>query len=228
MIVAIDGPAGAGKSTVAHGLAEQLGLKFLDTGAMYRAVALHMLENNIELHDHSAVARTASEIELFVDGELTKLGNRDVSRLIRTTAVSEAASKVATIPEVRQLLVRLQREVAATGNYVCEGRDQGSVVFPNAQFKFFVTASIEGRAQRRLKEEFATDDPARLEQIIAELRQRDERDSNRTIGALIKAADAIEIHTDDMTIDQVIEYMLRIIERDSDLLRVSRSSQPSA
>ncbi len=215
MIIAIDGPAGAGKSTVARGVAKRLGFQFLDTGAMYRAVALVALEQGVDFYDEipddEPVTKIAREIDLFVDGEVTRIGERDVSSQIRTQQVSDASSKVAAIPGVRKELVNLQRKVAAGRDYVCEGRDQGSIVFPDAEFKFYVTASIEERAKRRWRDLVKHDPDLKLEQVIVEQEDRDRRDSEREIGALQKAADAIEVHTNAMSSEQVIEAIVTMV-----------------
>ncbi len=213
MIITIDGPAGAGKSTVARELARRLEFEFLDTGAMYRAIALAALENGIDPNHSGQVIEIARPLKIFLKGEKTFLGNRDVSQTIRSPKVSEASSQVAEIPQIRDILVALQRQIAATGNFVCEGRDQGSVVFPDAEFKFFITATTENRACRRHKELAQFDRELTLEQVIADQEIRDHRDSNRLVGALAPEPDAIEIHTDDLSVEQVIENMLAIIRR---------------
>ena len=215
MIIAIDGPAGAGKSTVARSLARQLGFRFLDTGAMYRAVALSCIENELDLDDTAAVVNLAEPLDIVVDGTITRIGDRDVTEEIRKPVVAEAASRVAAIAGVREVLVQLQRNIANTGDIVCEGRDQGSVVFPDADFKFFVTASLESRAKRRLMELRKDNPQLTLSQVIEEMKRRDKRDSNREFGALIIPEDALVIKTDNMDIQQVTEHLLQIIEKNS-------------
>ncbi|MAG94739.1 MAG: cytidylate kinase [Planctomycetaceae bacterium] len=205
MIVTIDGPAGSGKSSAARELAERLGFRFLDTGAMYRAVALHCLNLQIAADDEQSVASaaTAARIE-FVDERLL-LDGRDVTAASRTAEVTEAASLVATYPAVRARLVDLQRNVSETANIVTEGRDQGTVVFPDAECKFFLTADARHRAQRRRDEMRARgEEEVSLEEMLETIRQRDERDASRTHSPLRRADDAIEIDTSTLTLDEVI------------------------
>jgi cytidylate kinase len=193
MLIAIDGPAGAGKSTVARAVARALGWTYLDSGAMYRAVALADLRGlprpeRIELGDR-----------IVMDGE-------DVTEAIRTPEVSVRASEVATEPEVRERLVEMQRELLAGGNWVAEGRDIGTVVAPEAEVKVFLTASVEERARRRAAEEGRP-----VDEVLAEQRQRDARDSERTHSPLRRAIDAIEIDTSGLTVDQVVDRISALV-----------------
>lgn len=199
-IVAIDGPAGAGKSTVAQGVADRLGYLYIDTGAMYRAIAWKVLEADIPLNDTKAIVALAmrTEIKLInIDSELHVFADEeDVSLQIRTPEATRAAAPVSAIPGVRKRLVELQRNLAAEGGVVMEGRDIGTVVFPDAEVKIFLTASAQQRANRRvaqMKEMGLEADPA---QIAAEMRDRDLRDSSRADAPLMQAADAVLVDTD--------------------------------
>lgn len=194
MLVAIDGPAGAGKSTVARAVARELGFTYLDSGAMYRCVALLTL--SAPARDPAELAR-AARIELR--GDRTQLNGRDVSEEIRTAGVSQAASRVASDPGVRAALVAKQRALIAAGDWVAEGRDIGTVVAPGAELKVFLTASAEERARRRAVELDA--DPAA---VLAELRERDERDTEREHSPLRAAAGAVTIDTTGLGIEQVV------------------------
>ncbi len=214
MIVTIDGPAGSGKSSAARKLAALLGFRFLDTGAMYRAVALHCLQSQVAQDDESSVSNAAAAAGIeFVDERLL-LNGRDVTAAIRTAEVTEAASLVATYAAVRARLVELQRSVAETDDIVTEGRDQGTVVFPDAQCKFFLTADARERAVRRRDELQADGEEVSLEEMLTAIRQRDERDLSRTHSPLRRAEDAIEIDTSALTLDEVIaELETRARER---------------
>jgi cytidylate kinase len=195
-------------------LAKKLGLLYLDTGAMYRAAALSALENGVELDDSAAVARTteAAEIELVGEPDDLKviLDGRDVSTDIRTLEVAQAASVVSTISEVRRIMVRHQREIGSRDPKGCvlEGRDIGSVVFPNADYKFFLTAKPEARAQRRFNEDAAKGRASTYEQTLAEINERDARDVSREDSPLTIAADAIVIDTSELDLTEVFDQML--------------------
>jgi len=214
MIIAIDGPSGAGKSTLGKMLAKKLGLLYLDTGAMYRAAALAALRSGTSFDDHAAVARIAEEsaIELVGEPESLKvvLNGEDVSTDIRTLEVAQAASVVSTISEVRRIMVRHQRQIGNRDPKGCvlEGRDIGSVVFPNADFKFFLTAKPEARAQRRFAEDSAKGRESTFEQTLAEINERDARDVSREDSPLTIAKDAIVIDTSDLDLHDVFEQML--------------------
>jgi cytidylate kinase len=217
LLVAIDGPAGAGKSTVAQALARELGFTYLDTGAMYRCVALAAIERGGELLDHAEqLARLAGElhIELIAAEQDARprvsLNGRDVTEAIRAPEVSEAASQVAAVPGVREAMVRSQRELIATGDWVAEGRDIGTVVAPNAELKVFLTAAAEERARRRASELGA--DPQR---VLAEQTLRDERDSLREHSPLTPAEDAVVLDTTALTLEQVIERIAGLARTDA-------------
>jgi len=199
VIVAIDGPAGAGKSTVARAAAGALGFTYLDSGAMYRAVALGALERG---RPPAEVAR-AARVEL---GGAVRLDGRDVTEAIRAPAVSEAASRIAADPEVRAALVERQRELMATGDWVAEGRDIGTVVAPDAAIKVFLTATPEERARRRA-EELGAD----VEAVLADQTLRDERDRTRAHSPLRPAPGAVELDTTGLSVDQVVEHIADLI-----------------
>lgn len=207
MIITIDGPAGAGKSTVARMLADRLGFEFLDTGAMYRAVAWACVDRRIDLDDTDAVSETVTEISIQFEGERIVCNGRDVTTEIRSAEASHAASIVAAVPAVRLEMVRLQRESAAGHDYVTEGRDQGSEVFPDSECKFFLTADPKERAERRLLELQSRGQSGSMEEVLAQIIDRDERDRSRDIGPLVKADDATEVDTSGKAIEQVVEYL---------------------
>lgn len=211
MIVTIDGPAGTGKSTAARGLAARLEFDFLDTGAMYRAVAWSCLQRGGDLHAGSAVAAVAQSIEISFEGSRTLIDGQDVSAEIRSPEATQGASIVAQHPEVRAHLVERQRQLAASGNFVCEGRDQGTVAFPDAECKFFLTADPRERALRRQQELAAKGETASIESLLTEQTARDERDSSRAVAPLRPAEDAIVIDTTAMDSDAVIGLLERLV-----------------
>jgi cytidylate kinase len=211
MIVAIDGPAGAGKSSIARRLAERLGYQFLDTGAMYRAVALAALRRNLGSDDADAIADLAERLRIEVDGPRTILDGEDVSTAIRTNEVSAAVYLAADNIAVRRKLVELQRQIAAGRDTVTEGRDQGTVAFPRAECKIFLTASPEVRARRRYEELKSRGDPAVYEEVFSQQQDRDRRDATRPVGAMFQAPDAIQVVTDGLTPEEVIDRLERIV-----------------
>ena len=222
MIIAIDGPSGAGKSTLGKMLAKKLGLLYLDTGAMYRAVALAAIRNGIELGDEVKVAEAAgnAEIELKGEADLLRifLNGDDVSEEIRTLEIAQAASVVSTISKVRKTMVDLQRKLGEQDPVGCvlEGRDIGSVVFPNADIKFFLTARPEARARRRFEEDKAKGRISTFEQTLAEINERDERDVARVDSPLTIAEDAIVIDTSEMDLGEVFDQIVaKVSERKS-------------
>jgi len=207
MIVTIDGPAGSGKSTAARGLAQRLGFEFLDTGAMYRAVALAVTRANIPIGDAAKIVELLGKSRLEMANDRVLLNQEDITEIIRQPAISDAASRVAVVPHVRATLVGWQRQIARDRNMVCEGRDQGSVVFPDSPCKFFLHARIETRAARRMAELGVRGIVSTPDRVMEELRIRDERDQTREVGPLIAADDAKWIETDGLTIDQVIDKL---------------------
>lgn len=218
-VIAIDGPAGAGKSTVTKRVARELGYLLVDTGALYRAVALAALRAGISWEDSEAISALAFKlvadraVELATEpggGVGVRLRGEDVSLEIRDPSVSQGASKVSAVPAVRQALLDMQRAAGEPGGVVLEGRDIGTVVFPNAQAKFFLTASVDVRARRRLEELIARGTPADLDEVRREVAERDLRDSTRPIAPLKQAPDAIEIDSSVLSIDQVVA---RIVHR---------------
>ena len=212
MIVTIDGPAGSGKSTAARGLAARLNVRFLDTGAMYRAVALKCLREDISLDDQVAVGRVARSAAIRFEGDQVRLDGEDVSTAIRTPEATKASSFVASNPAVRESMVELQRQAAKNIDIVTEGRDQGTVVFPNANVKFFVVADPEERARRRQLDLKRQGTDVALVELLQEIQARDARDEGREIAPLKPAEDAHIINTSNLTPDGVLDEMQRIIE----------------
>ncbi len=206
-IITIDGPAGAGKSTVARRLAERLGFEFLDTGAMYRAVALAGLRRGIDLRDETALAELAGAIDLRFDCGRLMLDGEDVSEAIRTPEVTAATKHAADNVEVRRRLIRVQRAAAQGRNIVTEGRDQGTLVFPDAQLKVFLTASAEERARRRVQQLLASGIEADFARVLAAQQQRDAEDQSRPFGALVAAPDAFVLNTDGLSVEEVVEQI---------------------
>ena len=213
LIIAIDGPSGAGKSTVAKMVAKQLGYLYIDTGAMYRAVGLKALRVNEPLDDTQqiiALARNARiELKGSVENYQVFLDGEEITRDIRAEPVSQAASKVSTVSEIRRILVQAQQRMGAAGSVVLEGRDIGTKVFPNADLKIFLDASETTRAERRFRENRQRGIQLTLEETLAEIRERDERDSQRSDSPLIKADDAIYLDTSDKSIEEVVQEILR-------------------
>ena len=213
LVIAIDGPSGAGKSTAGRVLAERLGYTFLDTGAMYRALALKALRGRVRLDDEAALGDLArhSLIELAEGGRGVRLDGSDVTAAIRTRDVSAAASRVSAHPQVRRQMVARQQEMGRRGGVVLDGRDIGTAVFPDADVKFYVDADPRRRAVRRQEELAAAGTIADLDAIEQEIRDRDHADTTRTDSPLTRASDAILIDSSDVGVEDVVERMLAII-----------------
>lgn len=213
--VAIDGPAGAGKSTIAKSVAAELNYIYVDTGAMYRAIALYLLRNGIEASDSAAISERCKEAKVsiqYVDGkQVVLLNGEDVNPYIRTEEVGNMASASSTNPDVRLQLLDLQRELAANNNVIMDGRDIGTNILPNAQVKIYLTASIQVRAKRRYNELVAKGQECNLEDIEKDIAERDERDMNREIAPLKQAEDAVYLDTSDMDIEAVKTAIIDII-----------------
>ncbi|MBQ7831950.1 MAG: (d)CMP kinase [Lachnospiraceae bacterium] len=213
--VAIDGPAGAGKSTIAKSVAAELNYIYVDTGAMYRAIALYLLRNGIEASDSGAISERCKEAKVsiqYVDGkQVVLLNGEDVNPYIRTEEVGNMASASSTNPDVRLQLLDLQRELAANNNVIMDGRDIGTNILPNAQVKIYLTASIQVRAKRRYNELVAKGQECNLEDIEKDIAERDERDMNREIAPLKQAEDAVYLDTSDMDIEAVKTAIIDII-----------------
>ena len=218
MIVTIDGPAGSGKSTAAKGLAERLGFEFLDTGAMYRCVAWAVLQKQVDPADEAAVVDLSRQIQISFSDAQVLVNDEEVTGLIRTPEVTEVASVVAQYSGVREELVRLQRDAASGTNIVSEGRDQGTVVFPDAFCKFFLVADPEERARRRHEELQSEGKDITVDEILRQIYQRDQRDEQRDVAPLKAADDALEINTSAVTIDEVLDRLEQTVpERISSL-----------
>lgn len=209
--IAIDGPAGAGKSTIAKNIANRLDILHLDTGAMYRAIGLYALMNNIDANNESALEKALDDIKITVKylnkKQQTILNDVDVSSHIRTPAVSNAASTVSKWPFVRKKLVEIQRNISNEISIVMDGRDIGTYVLPNANYKFYLTASVDQRAKRRYMELKSNKKEVLFEDIKNEIEARDHQDMNREFAPLVKASDAIEIDTTELSIKQVTDIV---------------------
>ena len=214
--IAIDGPAGAGKSTIAKTVSKELGYIYVDTGALYRTVGLNALRKGVDTKDAEGVIATLDRLKVslrFVDNEQRVfLGEEDVSVAIRQNEVSMASSNVSAIPKVREFLFDLQRDIAKNNNCIMDGRDIGTVVLPDAQIKLFLTASAEARADRRYKELVEKGQTVDYDVILKEIKERDYQDSHREIAPLKQADDAILVDSTEMDLPATINYMLNIIK----------------
>lgn len=213
MIITIDGPAGAGKSTAAKALAKRLGFDFLDTGAMYRAVTLAGLRAGVALDDPAELDGLLAGLRIEMAPGRVVLNGEDVSAAIRTADVTAAAGRVAAIPKVRRYLVDQQRAIAAGRDMVCEGRDQGTVVFPDALCKFFLVADPAERARRRQGEMTSRGEVAGFEEVLQAQAVRDQRDAARGVGPMVPAADAVLLDSTQLTLDQVVDRMEQEVRR---------------
>jgi cytidylate kinase len=222
MIVAIDGPAGAGKSSVSRQLADRLGFRFLDTGAMYRAIALAALRSGLTSADEEAIAALAEDLNLDFHDNRVLLDGEDITQAIRTAEVSNSVYLAADNPRVRERLVELQRQFASEGDTVTEGRDQSTVAFPHADCKIFLTASPEERARRRHQELAARGEAITLDEVLTAQNDRDRRDSTRAVGRLEQAAEAVMVVTDGLSTEQVIDRLESIVRQ---AMQVNSSSR---
>ena len=227
VVVTIDGPAGAGKSTVAKMVAAELGYRLLDTGAIYRTVALAAVSAGVGFDQGAALAAIATNLDIHfeIDGDRNRvfLNDHEVSTEIRTPEISKAASHVSAHPEVRAALLELQRRLGAGGGVVVEGRDTGTVVFPVAEAKFFLTASDEVRAQRRVTELQATGQTADLATTLRDIRERDARDSGRAVAPMVPAVDAEHVDTSGRTLEAVVADMVARVHR-----KIAKANMPGA
>jgi len=209
MIVTIDGPAAAGKSTAARALAERLGFDFLDTGAMYRAVTLAALRRNVPLDNEQALEKLAASVTIELRGKAVLLDGEDVSVAIRDVEVTKHSRNVADNPGVRRHMMLLQREAGRLHNIVAEGRDQGTVVFPDAACKFYLTAEAEVRAERRQVDLAKRGLHISVDQVLADQNERDQRDASRTIAPMVPAPDAIHVDSSHMPLADVVDSLER-------------------
>ena len=208
LVIAIDGPAGAGKSTIAKIIAKKLDINYIDTGAMYRAVTLKCIQNNINIEDEVSVIELAKQTEIDFKDNNIYLDGQIVNEEIRSIEVTNNVSNVAKIKEVRYLMVDVQREIGKRNSVILDGRDIGSYVFPNANYKFFLIATPQERGARRYKELVEKGVEVKLQDVIDDIIKRDEIDSNREFAPLVKAKDAIEIDTTGKSIDEVVASVL--------------------
>jgi CMP/dCMP kinase len=211
MIVTIDGPAGAGKSTIARRLAGRLGFRFLDTGAMYRAVAWAAIARGHDWNEPDKLVRLASAIQLEVSETTVRVDGQDVTQPIRTSEVTAATHYAANNPGVRERLVELQRAAAGNDDIVTEGRDQGTVVFPHAEVKIYLTATPEERARRRAEQLAARGEKASVAEVLQRQNERDRSDAARDVGPMVAASDAVEVATDGLSPEQVLDQLEALV-----------------
>ena len=210
--IAIDGPGGAGKSTIAKQVARALDIDYIDTGAMYRAVGYKLIRDNIDMHDEAALAAMLDATDIDFSGGKTILDGEDISDRIRTQEISRKASECSALAPVRAKLVELQKKMGSTKSVIMDGRDIGTVVLKDAELKIYLTASAEERAERRYKELLLKGEDISYEKVLADMQERDYNDMHREITPLRKADDAIELDTTGMSIDEVTEYILRKVK----------------
>ena len=211
MIVTIDGPAGAGKSSVARFLAERLGFQFLDTGAMYRSVAWLALQQQVSWDDAARIVQLVEELDLQLTEDQVLVNGQDVTKALREPEVGQVIHHVADNQQVRKQLVQLQRKLVADQDAVTEGRDLGSVAFPDAACKIFLTASPEQRARRRTAQLEKRGESISWEEVLVQQNERDQRDRDRPVGGLTKAADAVEVLTDNLSVEQVVDELESLV-----------------
>lgn len=213
LVIAIDGPAGAGKSTISKLIAKNLGINYIDTGAMYRAITYKCIKEDIDVNDIQRVVDLCSRTDVdFVDNYIYLDGQR-LNEEIRTLQVSSRVSDVAKIPQVREFLLEKQIEIGKRSDVILDGRDVGTHIFPDAKYKFFLNASAQERGRRRYQELIDKGQSVVLEEIIEDIKKRDYIDSTREVAPLVKADDAIEVDTTSMTIDQVVTYISDMVRR---------------
>ena len=213
LVIAIDGPAGAGKSTISKLIAKNLGINYIDTGAMYRAITYKCIKEDIDVNDIQRVVDLCSRTDVdFVDNYIYLDGQR-LNEEIRTLQVSSRVSDVAKIPQVREFLLEKQREIGKRSDVILDGRDVGTHIFPDTKYKFFLNASAQERGRRRYQELIDKGQSVVLEEIIEDIKKRDYIDSTREVAPLVKADDAIEVDTTSMTIDQVVTYISDMVRR---------------
>ena len=218
MVITIDGPAGVGKTTTAKRLASKLGYQYLDTGAMYRAVTYFFRQNSVDISSESQVKKMLDILNLELDctsndDMIVLLDNKDISLLIRSKKITNAVSKVSALQTVRERMVKIQKNTAKNGNFIVEGRDIGTVVFPDAKYKFFLVADYDTRAKRRLKDFKRVNEELNVNKIKQDLTDRDQYDSSRKLSPLKQANDAIVIDTSNCTIDDQVNQIYKHIER---------------
>ena len=214
MIIAIDGPSASGKSTTAKGVAERLGITHLDTGAMYRATTYGIIESGINLNDVQSIHEFLKNMALQFDSfNHVWINGKNVSKKIRTNKISSSVSAVSAVSAVRSKMVEIQRSIAKGKDCVLEGRDIGTVVFPSADFKFFLTADILVRAKRRLKDLEKIGEESTLNDLMSDIEKRDVLDSSRDVSPLVQAKDAIAINTSNLTINEQVEKIVQIIKK---------------
>ncbi|HHV46695.1 MAG TPA: (d)CMP kinase [Tissierellia bacterium] len=213
LVIAVDGPAGAGKSTIAKKVAQKLNIEYIDTGAMYRALTLKVIRSNVEIDNVEEILKIMESTSIeFIDNHIYLDGTR-VDEEIRENIINTKVSFIAKIKEVRQMMIKLQRKMAEYTNVIMDGRDIGTVVLPNANYKFFITASVEERAKRRYKELIEkNNENITYEKVLEEIKERDKIDSTRKIAPLKKSPDAYEIDTTNKTIEECVDEIINIIE----------------
>lgn len=211
VVVALDGPSGTGKSTTARILAEKLNYLYIDSGAMYRAITFELLKRGIKPNDIKKIVEITSKADIKFDGEEVFLNGKNITKEIRSLDVTSKVSSVSSIKDVRKILVNKQREYAKTNDVVMDGRDIGTVVFPNAKFKFFLVCDLKTRAARRRQDFMEHGMKLPIEKIMAELKKRDSVDSSRKESPLKKSKDAIEVNTTNMIIEEQVNYLFRIV-----------------
>lgn len=213
IVIAIDGPAGAGKSTISKLVAKRLGINYIDSGAMYRAFTLKIMDNNIDFNNEKEILDYLNSTSIDFSNNHIYLDNKIVDKEIRENRISNNVSYIAKIKEVRLEMVEIQREIARNKSVLMDGRDIGTHVLPKADFKFFLTASVEERGKRRYEELKSKNIHINLEKLIEEIKNRDRIDSTREISPLVKSEDAVEIDTTYMTIEEVVDKIIKTIEK---------------